>query len=38
VREVFVKAVEKARGEKLVRKALESGSSAVAAFNEFGIM
>ena len=36
--EVFVKALEKARGEKLVRQALESGSSAVAAFNEFGIM
>jgi regulator of RNase E activity RraA len=38
VEETFVKALEKARGEKLVRKALESGSSAVAAFNEFGIM
>jgi regulator of RNase E activity RraA len=36
--EVFTKALEKARGEKLVRKALESGSSAVAAFEEFGIM
>jgi regulator of RNase E activity RraA len=36
--ETFTKALEKARGEKLVRKALESGSSAVAAFNDFGIM
>jgi regulator of RNase E activity RraA len=36
--EVFTKALEKARGEKLVRKALEAGSSAVAAFEEFGIM
>lgn len=36
--EVFTKAVEKARGEKLVRGALEAGSSAVAAFEKFGIM
>jgi regulator of RNase E activity RraA len=36
--EVFTKALEKARGEKLVRKALEEGSSAVAAFQEHGIM
>ena len=36
--EVFSKAIEKARGEKLVRKALEEGSSAVAAFEKFGIM
>ncbi|MEJ1971860.1 MAG: RraA family protein [Lacunisphaera sp.] len=36
--EIFTRALEKARGEKLVRQALESGSSAVAAFNEFGIM
>ena len=36
--EVFSKAIEKARGEKLVRKALEQGSSAVAAFEKFGIM
>lgn len=38
VTEVFTKALEKARGEKRVRKALEAGSTAVAAFNEFGIM
>jgi regulator of RNase E activity RraA len=31
-------AFEKARGEKLVRKALEEGSSAVAAFEKFGLM
>lgn len=36
--EVFSKALEKARGEKLVRKALESGSSAVAAFEKYHIM
>jgi regulator of RNase E activity RraA len=36
--EVFTKALEKARGEKLVRKALEAGGSAVDAFNQFGIM
>lgn len=36
--EVFSKALEKARGEKLVRKAIEEGSSAVDAFAKFGIM
>lgn len=36
--EAFTKALEKARGEKLVRKALEAGSSAVAAFAKHGIM
>jgi regulator of RNase E activity RraA len=36
--EIFHKAVEKARGEKLVRKALEEGSTAVEAFEKFGIM
>jgi regulator of RNase E activity RraA len=36
--EAFTKALEKARGEKLVRKALEAGSSAVAAFEKHGIM
>lgn len=36
--EVFTKAFEKARGEKAVRKALEGGSSAAAAFEKFGIM
>lgn len=36
--EVFVNALGKVRGEKLVRKALEEGSSAVAAFEKHGIM
>jgi regulator of RNase E activity RraA len=36
--EVFTKALEKARTESRVRKALEAGMSAVAAFAEFGIM
>jgi regulator of RNase E activity RraA len=36
--EVFKRALEKARGEKLVRKAIEEGSSAVDAFAKFGIM
>jgi regulator of RNase E activity RraA len=37
-KEIFSKGLEKARGEKLVRKAIEEGSSAVAAFEKFGIM
>jgi regulator of RNase E activity RraA len=36
--EVFSRAIEKARGEKLVKKALDEGSSAVAAFEKYGIM
>ena len=36
--EVIAKALEKARGEKLVRKAIEEGMSARAAFDQFGIM
>jgi regulator of RNase E activity RraA len=36
--EVFAKSLEKARGEQLVKKAIEEGSSAVAAFQKFGIM
>ncbi len=36
--EVFARALEKARGEKLVKKAMEEGSSAVEAFKKFGIM
>lgn len=36
--EVFVKALEKARGEKTVRKAIEAGMSAADAFAKFGIM
>ncbi|MDD2256219.1 MAG: RraA family protein [Bacteroidales bacterium] len=36
--EVFRGAIEKARGEKLVQKALEEGMSTVDAFAKFGIM
>ena len=36
--DIFTRALEKARGEKLVRKALEEGGSAVDAFAKFGIM
>jgi regulator of RNase E activity RraA len=36
--EVFARALEKARGEKLVKKAIEKGSSAVEAFEKYGIM
>lgn len=36
--EVFTLALEKARGEKIVRKAIEAGSSAVEAFAKHGIM
>jgi regulator of RNase E activity RraA len=36
--DVFAKSLEKARGEKLVKKAIEEGTSAVAAFQKFGIM
>ncbi|MEZ5355176.1 MAG: RraA family protein [Bryobacteraceae bacterium] len=35
---VFTAAIEKARGEKTVRKALERGMSARDAFNKFGIL
>jgi len=38
VDEAFTGAIEKARGEQLVKKALESGMSTVDAFNKFGIM
>jgi regulator of RNase E activity RraA len=38
IEEVFSLAVEKARGEKLVRKAIEDGMSACEAFEKFGIM
>ncbi|MFN8005242.1 MAG: RraA family protein, partial [Acidobacteriota bacterium] len=34
----FSRALEKARGEKLVKKALEDGLSASDAFQKFGIM
>ncbi len=36
--EVFTRALEKARGEKLVKKAIEKGSSAVEAFEKYGTM
>jgi len=36
--EAFTRALEKARGEKQVKKALEQGMSTVDAFNKFGIM
>jgi regulator of RNase E activity RraA len=36
--EVFTRALEKARGEKLVKKAIEEGISAVQAFEKYGIM
>jgi regulator of RNase E activity RraA len=36
--EVFTKALEKVRGEKRVKKTLESGKSAVAAFEKHRIM
>jgi regulator of RNase E activity RraA len=36
--ETFVRAVEKARGEKLVKAALEAGMGAAEAFQKFGIM
>jgi regulator of RNase E activity RraA len=36
--ETFVLAIEKARGEKLVKQAIEEGMSACEAFRKFGIM
>jgi regulator of RNase E activity RraA len=36
--EAITKALEKARGEKLVKKAIEAGMSAREAFDKFGIM
>jgi regulator of RNase E activity RraA len=36
--EAFTRAVEKARGEKLVKQAIENGMSACEAFAKFGIM
>jgi regulator of RNase E activity RraA len=36
--EAFTRALEKARGEKLVQKAIEAGMSACEAFATFGIM
>jgi regulator of RNase E activity RraA len=37
-KEAFIGAIEKARGEQLVKKALEEGMSTVDAFDKFGIM
>jgi regulator of RNase E activity RraA len=37
-REVFIGALEKARGEKTVRMAIEAGMSATEAFEKYGIM
>ena len=36
--EVFSKAIEKARGEKIVQKAIQAGMSAKEAFERFGIL
>jgi regulator of RNase E activity RraA len=36
--EVIDKALEKARGEKVVRKAIEAGMSSTDAFRKFGIL
>jgi regulator of RNase E activity RraA len=36
--ETFARAVEKARGEKLVKQAIDNGMSACEAFRKFGIM
>ncbi|MCY4062204.1 MAG: RraA family protein [Chloroflexi bacterium] len=36
--DIFMGAIEKARGEKLVQKAIEQGMSASEAFRKFGIM
>jgi regulator of RNase E activity RraA len=36
--EVLAKALEKVRGERLVRKALEEGTTAVEAFDKYGVM
>jgi 4-hydroxy-4-methyl-2-oxoglutarate aldolase len=37
-KEVITKALQKARGEKKVRKAIEGGMTATAAFKKFGIL
>ena len=36
--EVFAGSIEKARGEKRVRQAIQSGMSAADAFKKYGIM
>jgi hypothetical protein len=37
-KEAFTYALEKARGEKMVLKALQEGMSTVDAFDKYGIM
>jgi len=37
-KEVIGKALEKARGEKLVRKEIEAGMSSTDAFKKYGIL
>jgi regulator of RNase E activity RraA len=37
-KEVIAKALEKARGEKLVRKEIEAGMSSTDAFKKYGIL
>ncbi len=36
--EVFIRALEKARGERMVLKAIQEGMSAVESWNKYGIM
>jgi regulator of RNase E activity RraA len=36
--EAVARALEKARGEKVVRKAIEAGSSSTDAFRKYGIL
>jgi regulator of RNase E activity RraA len=36
--EVLAKALEKVRGERLVKKALEEGTTAVEAFHKYGVI
>ena len=36
--ETVTRALQKVRGEKLVRKALQEGMSAVEAFRKYGVM
>lgn len=36
--EVIERALAKARGEKLVRKEIEAGTSSTAAFKKYGIL
>jgi regulator of RNase E activity RraA len=38
IEDTFIRAIEKARGERLVREALDAGMSATDAFEKYGIM